>query len=375
MRLRQLFKSAYIVALSILTFSCSQQKTEWQGTIEEVDGVTVVKNPTRSVYEPGILEITKDLTIKEEKDEGAILFEMLAGLCVDDEENIYALDNQAGCIKVFDRFGKHKFNIGAKGEGPGEFNRPLRIQFIAPDKILVLDIPSYRLTWYLTNGDFLRVLPAAVLRPSRIESDFAGNLIARVSRRSEDKYINDIKKYDSQLKEEFPIASLAREPTPSGKFPMQIPLIQFHVAPNGNIVWGNESKYEFFFIDEYGETVRKIIKDYIPLKISESDKERMIEQTFGTAGVLEGREPTFPDNHLPFNDFLINDDGMIIVRTYEYTAEGKRVYDIFDDVGRYIVSTPLIRFPRAWKNSKLYFIESDEDGFQYISRYNVTWNY
>ena len=31
---------------SILLISCRQQKSEWQGTIEEVDGVTVVKNPT-----------------------------------------------------------------------------------------------------------------------------------------------------------------------------------------------------------------------------------------------------------------------------------------------------------------------------------------
>ena len=374
MRLGSFCKLAFIISLTFLVFSCNQQETEWQGTIEEVEGVTVVRNPVEPIYKPEVIEIKKDLSIKEEPGDEGYIFELLAGLCVDDDGNIYALDNQAGHIKVFDNQGRHKFDIGEKGEGPGEFNRPLRIQYVAPDMILVLDIPNYRLTWYQTNGDLVRVLSAAVLRPSRLESDSLGNLVARVSRRTENRYINDIKKFDSQLNELFNVASLARQPTPSGTFPMLVPLIQFHISLSGHIIWGDESRYEFFMIDEYGETVKKIIKDYVPLKISELEKERLIEQTFGSGGVIEGREPTFPDYFLPFNDFLISDEGMIIVRTYEHTSEGKRIYDIFDTDGRYLVSTPLKRFPRTWKKDKLYFIESDEEGFQVITRYQVTWN-
>ena len=41
--------STLIIVLSILALSCSQQKHRWQGTIEEVDGVTVVKNPKEPI--------------------------------------------------------------------------------------------------------------------------------------------------------------------------------------------------------------------------------------------------------------------------------------------------------------------------------------
>lgn len=34
-----------LLIFSILLISCSRQKTGWKGTIEEIDGVTVVKNP------------------------------------------------------------------------------------------------------------------------------------------------------------------------------------------------------------------------------------------------------------------------------------------------------------------------------------------
>ena len=30
--------------------SCQKQKAEWKGTIEEVDGVTIIKNPKEPMY-------------------------------------------------------------------------------------------------------------------------------------------------------------------------------------------------------------------------------------------------------------------------------------------------------------------------------------
>lgn len=45
MKAKTFFIFLTILSILILSISCSQQKTEWQGTIEEVNGVTVVKNP------------------------------------------------------------------------------------------------------------------------------------------------------------------------------------------------------------------------------------------------------------------------------------------------------------------------------------------
>lgn len=371
----KIFKQIILVISLALTLACNQQKSKWQGTIEKLDGLIIVKNSVESMFGTEIIKITEELSIKEETGNEELLFGMLVGLCVDDDDNIYAVDMQAGYIKVFDELGNYKFNIGRKGQGPGEFIMPFRIKYIALDKIMVLDVSNYRILWFLTNGDLLREVSAAALRPSRLESDLSDNLVVRVSRRTEDGFIDEIIKLDSQLNELHKIATLEEKPTPDGKFPMQIPLIQFHIAPNGHVIWANESRYEFYEVDEHGDMVTHIINEYNPLKITETERKRLIELNFGDRGAPGGREPTFPDYFLPFNDFLIDDKGRIIVRTYKRTSEGITIYDIFDVDGRFLVSIPLKSFPQVWKQNGIYFIETDEEGYQYIKRYKVTWNY
>ncbi len=50
-------------------------------------------------------------------------------------------------------------------------------------------------------------------------------------------------------------------------------------------------------------------------------------------------------------------------------------YDVFDSEGKFIVKISLKIRPRVWKKNKLYLVEEDEDGFQFIKRYKVTWKY
>jgi hypothetical protein len=42
-------------------FCCSSQKTEWKGTIEEMDGVTVIKNPKEPMYGGKVLTYLRQL--------------------------------------------------------------------------------------------------------------------------------------------------------------------------------------------------------------------------------------------------------------------------------------------------------------------------
>lgn len=51
----------------IMLAFCREQKTKWQGAIEEVEGVTVVKNPEKPMYSEDIFNLKGDLTIGEKK--------------------------------------------------------------------------------------------------------------------------------------------------------------------------------------------------------------------------------------------------------------------------------------------------------------------
>jgi hypothetical protein len=43
--------------------SCVQQKTEWKGSIEEKDGVRIVKNPKEPMYDEGVFQVEENLSI------------------------------------------------------------------------------------------------------------------------------------------------------------------------------------------------------------------------------------------------------------------------------------------------------------------------
>ena len=58
-------KILLLICIFSLYLCCSPHKKEWQGTIEEVDGVTVVKNPKEPLYIGDVLELEEDLTIGE----------------------------------------------------------------------------------------------------------------------------------------------------------------------------------------------------------------------------------------------------------------------------------------------------------------------
>ena len=83
-----------------------------------------------------------------------------------------------------------------------------------------------------------------------------------------------------------------------------------------------------------------------------------------------------PKYHSPFNWIITDDNGRIFIKTYERTASrAGYYYDVFDAEGKCIAHIPLKSRPFLLKEGKLYTVEEDEAGYQYIKRYKVTWNY
>ena len=80
-----------ITIISIGFTSCTPKESAWQGTIEEVDGVTVVKNPLNPMSgDNGNLKLEESFTIDFEKDELAeVGISDIGGFDVDSEGNVY----------------------------------------------------------------------------------------------------------------------------------------------------------------------------------------------------------------------------------------------------------------------------------------------
>jgi len=82
----------------------------------------------------------------------------------------------------------------------------------------------------------------------------------------------------------------------------------------------------------------------------------------------------FSDYHSAFRRFFLDDEGRVFVQTWEKAGdEGKYYFDVFDTEGRYIAKVPLRQDPILCKKGKLYIIEEDDEGYQVVKRYHVTW--
>jgi hypothetical protein len=76
--------------------------------------------PENPLYGTLKLELSPPLIIGSETDDH-YFFSSLRKIIADDDGRIYALDNKAARIQVYNKNGEYVETIGRKGQGPGEF--------------------------------------------------------------------------------------------------------------------------------------------------------------------------------------------------------------------------------------------------------------
>lgn len=120
---------------------------------------------------------------------GGKMFSRPSGIAVDaDGSRIYVVDtgavtNEEHRVRVFDaRDGRHLFDIGKRGSGPGEFNLP-RDAAIGHDGLLyVVDGGNFRVQVFTPDGTFVRTFGAIgrrsgqFSRPKEAAADADGNV-------------------------------------------------------------------------------------------------------------------------------------------------------------------------------------------------------
>jgi len=139
-----------IACLIIILFdSCGSQKAEWQGRIEEVNGIMVVYNPEEPLSENAgrVLQLTEELRITDSQ--GGFYFKSPDNIKIAPDGSIFVLDEEQ--FLKFDKKGKFVKNLFKKGQGPGEFERIGNYLFSdneivvlqgRPNKIVRLDMPG-----------------------------------------------------------------------------------------------------------------------------------------------------------------------------------------------------------------------------------------
>jgi hypothetical protein len=157
------------------------------------------------------------------------------------------------------------------------------------------------------------------------------------------------------------------------------PWLSWAAFKGDHIIFAFSQKYEFYIYDAQGALVQKIEKKYKPVRISEEELAYMRSVVRLPSNVKN----IVPKHHNAFQRFTVDDENRIFVQTWEKTKDEKGFfYEIFEPDGVCFTKVslhfnfgrfPLHLSPIVWKNGKVYAIEENKDGYQFIVRYTVHW--
>jgi hypothetical protein len=372
-RLIALLASAFLICVS-----CGIQSHDWKGTIEEVNGVTIVRNPGEPLYGNDVYTIKEDLKIGDEGGDENFFFSFINYLAVDNKKNICVADTKEKNIKVFDSSGQFLRTIGRAGQGPGEFGRLAGIHINARNELAITDSSQRKIHYYSLEGDFLRSISLEIFL-EKIQRMFHRNAWHLYFDSKENCYIRadifvskevhfEILKFDNETNR---LTTIARTPewTPfEGLNPDRPAYLYCRVMKDDCFLYGYPGSYELQIFDPEGKIIKRITREYehVPFSAQEKEEEKK----------AYGEDHEIPPYHPAFSYLRTDDEGRIFVRTWERPTSGDGFfYDVFDGEGKYIVQMPLNLTPQVIKSGKIYTIEEDAEGYQYVKRYRISWKY
>lgn len=346
--------------------------------IKTENGIPVVYNPMQPVAQKGLpsqVVPREDLVIGVASGDETYMFSALRSVQVDNDGNIYVLDWKEDKVKVFNKDGKHLRTFGKKGQGPGELQLPSRMSLTPGGKLAILDVGNKRLAYYSLTGECLKEIPSAKWNLIRTRVDSRSSVYGDNFVFGEKSLSERLLKFDPELNLISTISDVAIEQ----KIPKVNPIpdrFVYDIMKDDNFIWAFTTKYEFQIMNPEGKLVRKIIKDYDPVKITEKDKEKEIRDLYGDKGAPPGIVLEFPAYYSPIYSMLVDDQDRVFIRTNAKDAKGNYYFDVFSPDGMCYLNFTLAaeEIPMAVKKDRIYcLIPENQEGIPQVKRYSLEW--
>jgi len=351
-----------------VALSCSQRETDWRGTIEERGGVIIVKNPKEPLYDNQKISFEENLLLGDSKQGDEYLFNVVVYVVVDDRGRIYVADSNENHIKIFDKEGKYLKTFGRKGQAPGEFDYIYKLQISPQKELVVYDGYRKSLSFFTLEGHFIRSISILKSHPYNFRVDSKNNIyIHSIYMNMDSKTeIHAISFYDSDMN--F-VTEVAKTAPRDWSIPF-LPGIWWTLDDRDNLLYGFNKSYELLLLGPDGKLKMKIAKDFEPVEVPKEEREKRIKN------MRIEKVKNIPRIYPAYNWFIFDDEGRVIIKTWKRgEKDNEFFYDIFSSEGKYIFNILLKGRPIVWKNNNLYSIEEDEEGYDVVKRYKITWNY
>ena len=372
----KLISVVLFVSTCVLLTSCQKQKAEWKGTIEEVDGVKVVKNPEEPLYGELVFDLEEDLSIGREDDDNYMFFR-IGEIKVDAEGNIYVFEYGNKRVQKFDRDGKYICTIGAEGQGPGEYQYPFSL--LINDKTGVLGVVDRRkLVVFDMDGKYLDkdISLESFFYPLifdyngtlwGIDQEWEGDDEVTASHFRALVKLNDkgqIAEKFTKFPYEFYIERMANGAVLSSSSGEEYDL-SISSLGEGNIVYGYSKEYELNVIDLEGNLQIKINRNEPYQKFSAEERGKY------KRAKLPEYKPFF------YSLFTDSEDRIYAQRNNARLIETvEKTFDVFSRDGYYLYKTVCSLTPYVIRDGFFYTRVMNEDtGEVFVKRYKIkNWN-
>jgi hypothetical protein len=376
-------KIIYLTLILTILLCCVHKQEEVERIIE--DGVEVIINhiePYQIKGEPTTFTIEEDFVIDSERDDIAeIGLTYIDSFGVDSEGNIYFLNNKnpEKIIFKFNKKGNFIDSFGRKGQGPGEAQWPTSLRIYKNDEIAFTD-SHHKFLIFTKHGNLIR------------ETNIVSTFIGVVTPLDNGKYLIEKSLFDPQAEYIMQIPLILCNPEfgevkelERYKYPNYITKRRFnglvsdviYSVSNGKIYVGNADRgYEICVYDLDGNLLRKIRKEYNPVKVPEEVKKNILER-YEEPGFEDFKKKiNFPDIVPPYKSFFTTDKGELFVMTYEKGKNPEEyIFDIYNPDGVFIDRKSLnSSLGRATvKQNNLYFLIEKESGYKKLIVYKIKW--
>jgi hypothetical protein len=388
---------AFCFALALISLcpaGCGGKRGPVERTTE--NGVEVVLNhlePYRVPGWPSTLTLQEIMAVDTESDSVA-----KAGLTdiylldVDSQGNIYVVvppTHPGNVVFKLSPEGKPLLSFGPMGQGPFELEYPGGFHIDTMDRVWVLESPKNKYHIYDSSGKPLAEGSPGGGFEDLVRLDDGTFLVSRMEKGDlKGKYLSmAIGVYDQDYRLRREIDRFTQIPNRmifeqvAEKYVCGTNYVFLAKAAAGRIFVGNSDRgYEILVYDLGGKLLRKIRKQYKPVLVSEDYRRKTLE--YYKNGMPEyAAKIYFPDNWHPFQSFLADDEGRLLVMTYEPgAAPGEFVFDVFDQDGIFtcrlslsVVLPSYDQISARIRGDRLFVVQEKPSGFKRIAVYRMIW--
>lgn len=379
---------------------------EWQGTMTDSAGITVVHNPEDGLWGPGegwALEEVFRVGGMDADDDAQ--FSAVVGVDASADGRVYVADQQARRIQVYGPDNRFLFSVGAPGEGPGEFGPALSGVFVSDEFVRAPDLTNQRVNLYTLDGEPTGSLSFLLTGGVPIRWDEAGSEVLAAQLRG--MGVEGM----AELASGDPVVTVPggdAEPDTVGFLPKgqsfdfsggqpRIRIFEsepiWDVDETGRFVSAMNSDYRIEV--RSGRTLERIVTHpFTRREVTESEQEKFLELVREMV-LAQGVPPEavgqvlgameFAEYYPAFAQLLLGPEGTLWVQRIQTADQvqdpadfdpqdlGSPDWDVFDDQGRYlgIVTMPGRFQPLRLVGDVLYGIERDEYDVQSVVGYRM----